>query len=443
MTSRIATFNLTIITQINEKMKKTLSGIFLLTALSMGVLLSCGGDDDDDNGRNDDNGTDIENTGGNGKTTLSPDNEKAFLEETSRLFLSYFDASEFDEISNAFRQVGDTDDEAFDDWLDDIMEKTLTDFYSGWYHSYEEYDALIRMANVKGSFTGSYDSGAWIRTSDSGNFTLNYTDRNNALWVLTVVPSGNVMGEVYVGEYDQYDSYRDKYYDLTVEVPQKITAQLTRQGETKATVSLNVNSLDVSDGEVSAMSKANASATVTLLSFTSTTTFSYTPNDGSSVSATVKKGSTTLLQLSMSGTPRVTNRDEELTAGRNVTATVDILGRVQVHATCTDTQTLSDALDKADENDDDGDIVSQCVTRANNAFTAYITNNGGSAQQAELKFARTSEKDYGYTYYYMTPTLQFSDDTSYSFEEYFSKRYFQNVIDTFNQIVDDFADLAE
>lgn len=424
-------------------MKKLRELAFILMALSVVTLQSCGGDDSDDNGRIGDNGTGIENTGGNGSTKLSPDKEKEFLEETSRVFLSYFDATEFDEVSNVLKQMGDLDGDVFDEWLDDAMEDSLTYSYSG-YYAYEMYDALIRASNLKGAYKGSYTSGTWVRANTMGDeFTLTYTDRNNAVWVLTIAHSDDVKGRLYTGEYGRYSGTKDQYYDITVEVPAKVTATLTRQGETKAMAEINVDNMSVVDGQPSVVSTINGRGKFSLLTYSSSTDFSYAPNKGSSVSFSLQKGSTTLLDCSISGTPRINVHEEEIIGGKNITVKIDILGRVQIHASCSDTQSYSDAIDRADENEEDADIVTECANHANSVLTAYITNNNGSQQQAELKLSRTSEEDYGDTYYSLTPTLNFSDGTSYAFEEYFTERYFQSVIDTFNKIIDDFEGLAD
>lgn len=434
--------------------------VFMLSlVLSAGVIVSCGGDNDEvadsnsgstdigNNGGNN-NGTDAGDNGGNGSSTLSANEEKQFIEETSRLFLGYFDAAEFNEISTALKQIGDKDGDVFDSWMYDAMEDiTQTWYYSGYYASHAYYDALIRASNIKGSFSTSYSSNSWTQTSSTGDFTLTFTDRNNAVWVLKVVPSGKTMGRFNADNaYDRETidtdgKYKEEHYDLTLEVPERVTATLTRQGVTQASADLQISNLNLGDdGKVSAMSRATATAVINVLAFNTNVSFSYSPNSGSSISATLKKGDTTIFNFSVKGTPRVD--DDELSNATNVTGTFDVLGRLQAHVTCTDIKTLADALDKAGENDYDGDIVSACAATANGAFTAYITNNGGSAQQATIKLSRTSEKSYGYTYYELTPTINFSDGTSYAFYDYFTKSYFQAVIDTYNRIVKDFEKLA-
>ena len=77
----------------------------------------------------------------------------------------------------------------------------------------------------------------------------------------------------------------------------------------------------------------------------------------------------------------------------------------------------------------------------NNCTNGYLTNNGGDAHQAILKFGiKPSSKsvymynsgNYTYTDYYtydITPILQFHDGSSYLVEDYFSETTFQNVYD--------------
>lgn len=456
-------------------MRKALWSILPLICLAM--LCACGGSDDNggDNGKTNDNGTGIENNGGNGETVLSPDDEKSFLEETSRVFMSYFNANEFEEMSNVAKQIrdlgdddddndaysslgkssvakkssdSDDDDDDIEDWIEDIMVKTLTASGTSeyWPYNYEYYDALIKASNVKGTYEASYTSGKWVRTKTTGDATINYTDKNGAKWTLTVVPSDGIKGEVYGGKDRRYSGYKETRYDFTFEVPGKVTALLTRQGQTQVSAELIVNSLNIKDQGKNTwptvMSSANGTFHATVLAYDINTSFNYAPNSGNSVSATVKKGNTTLVTVNAKGTNSINSSKNEFENGKNITADIDVLGRVQLHATCSDAKTFSDASNRADENDDEEDVVKDCAKKMNSVFSAYITNNGGSKEQGTIKISTTSEKDY-YTYYYLTPTINFSDGTYYDFDEYFSEKYFQKVIDMYNQLIKDFEDLGD
>ena len=429
-------------------MRKVLWGFLPLICVAM--FCACGGNDDNggDNGKTNDNGTGIENNGGNGEATLSPDAEKSFLEETSRVFMSYFNANEFEDMSNAAKQISDLDDDDVNDWVDDIMEKTLTASGNSeyWPYNYEYYVALIKASNVKGTYEASYTSGKWVRTKTTGDATINYTDKNGAKWTLTVVPSDGIKGEVYGGKDRRYSGYKETRYDFTFEVPGKVTALLTRQGQTQVSAELIVNSLNIKDQGKNTwptvMSSANGTFHATVLAYDINTSFNYAPNSGNSVSATVKKGNTTLVTVNAKGTNSINSSKNEFENGKNITADIDVLGRVQLHATCSDAKTFSDASNRADENDDEEDVVKDCAKKMNSVFSAYITNNGGSKEQGTIKISTTSEKDY-YTYYYLTPTINFSDGTYYDFDEYFSEKYFQKVIDMYNQLIKDFEDLGD
>lgn len=432
-------------------MRKALRSVLPLICVAM--LCACGGSDDNggDNGKTNDNGTGIENNGGNGKTALSPDDEKSFLEETSRVFMSYFNANEFEDMSNAAKQIGDLEDDDVNDWVDDIMEKTLTasGTNNNWWPSlsYEYYDALIKASNVKGTYEASYTSGKWERTKTTGDLTINYTDKNGAKWTLTVVPSDGIKGTVYGGKDRRYSGHKETRYDFTFEVPGKVTALLTRQGQTQASAELIVNSLNIKDQGKNTwptvMSSANGSFHATMLAYDINTTFNYAPNSGNSVSATVKKGNTTLVTVNAKGTNSVNSSKNEFENGKNITADVDVLGRVQLHATCSDAKTFYDANERAEDYDEDADIVKDCAKKMNSVFSAYITNNGGSKEQGTIKISTAADKDYYNTYYYLTPTINFSDGTYYDFDEYFSEKYFQKVIDMYNQLIKDFEDLGD
>jgi len=424
-------------------MKNTKHLSFFLVGICISFsLLSCGGDESIENARNDDNGTNISNNGGNGSEALTPDNEKKFIEETSRLFLSYFDAKEFEELSNTASQLDDIDGDALDTWAEDIIKKTLKSTEKD-YYTYNYYDALIKASNVKGTFAASYDTRKWEKTGNSDNLVLQYTDKNNAVWLLTVKHGGNVKGKIKINEDYEYGSsyYTRDVTDYYIEIPEDVSITLNRQKEEKVSATLHIKSLNWADGDAKITNKVSGSCSAKILSYSVDAEFDYNPNGTNSTNGSVKKSNATLVKFSSSTKSSISN--EELDYVKDCKSEVDILGRIQVHATCSNSKTLVDALEKAEDNDENADLFDSYLKKANDSFSAYITNNGGNKVQATMEFARDIHKGYYGSWYEVVPVLRFADDTYYSFEDYFTESYFKEAINIFEDLIDDFEDLGQ
>ena len=101
---------------------------------------------------------------------LTPEEEKKFLDETARLFLSYFNANDFQELVNVSKQLETVsdDDKVFDKWAEGFLSNTLTGIEEAHASSYNYdmylkisyYDRLLVASNFNGKFSASYN-GKW------------------------------------------------------------------------------------------------------------------------------------------------------------------------------------------------------------------------------------------------------------------------------------------
>lgn len=425
-----------------KKLFKTFIYLLCLTGLSLGVCSCSSSDDNGTDVPNDDNGTGIGNSGGNGNEVLTPDAEKKFFEETAQILNSYLVASETDEMSAAAKELGNVSSGDLGMLESLLFQETVRAGSRAYTYSY--YDVVIRTTACKGIYQASY-GGEWKKVGDSDNLQMTFTDSHNASWVLTVSSSGS-KGKVYISD-DQVWEYKGSYYngswyeysyDITtkyyyLDVPESITARLTRQGAVKADISVNISQLAIPAGsdEVSAISNATGTASVKFTPADKTydiyTTFEYAPNTGNSLNVAISKGDAKL--FSMKAKTGATSEESI----KGVSLMADILGRIQIHAAVEDSRIINDAMDRADDNWRDKSIVDGCAATINNAFTAYCTNNGGNAQQATVKVITTQPNSY--SGYDITPVLCFSDGTTYTFGDYFNENYFSNVINGFTDFI--------
>lgn len=393
--------------------------------------------------------------GGDGNTALTPDDEKAFIKETFEQLSKYIVADEFTELISAAKQFNDVNADEVDDALSSVMTETLTGTRVG---TISYYDRYIILSNLQGTYEAQA-GGKWEKTSDTGDFTCKFTDNAGALWVFGIKATGLVAEKVHLfTDDDSYHYYYPVWNNVTnsysyeeykggevaeiyVDIPQNINVTFTCNGVSKVAIDINIDSFnETPDGAVqSLLTSCSGSATVSITPAADTykchTTFVYTPNGTPNVSTVLSKASVTL--ISVSGSADYTYAgDDGKTNDRieNVTAQVDILGRLQVHATVTDVDKV-DGEYRGFENLADAE---QKKTTINNYMNAYITNNGGTVEQGKLQFDVNPYETYTYNYmegykkvqrYELVPVLCFSDNTSYAFVDYFTESYFKDLID--------------
>lgn len=444
--------------------------MLLFAALMSVSFIACGSDDDDpiENGRNDDNGTGIVNNGGKGNEKLTPDAEKKFLDETARLFLSYFNANDFQELVNVSKQLETVsdDDKVFDKWAEGFLSNTLTGTEEAHFGSYSYnmylkisyYDRLLVASNFNGKFSASYN-GTWKKEGDSNDLIISFTDKDNVEWVMTVTKSGNIKGKIYAsksssGSYVDEYNYSEQNYKNYIEIPENVNVIVTRQGKEQINIKLNVASMDIKNGQYDITSSLNATATVNVVGYNFELAFNSAPNTVSTFNVILKKNSTLLYSQKLSA--RVIVDGKDVADVKDAKCEIDILGRVQMNLASDNALDLNNALNAVSNYDEDGnrdawDLEKTKVhaIEANKALNkAYIANNGGSAEQATINFVTEEYEEYWQNYwehkgksYRIVPALTFADGTSYTFDEYFTKAAFDGTIDSFNDLVNRFKKL--
>ena len=430
-------------------MKK--SFFYLISLFVMGsVVVSCGDDNNSPTINTDDNGTGIQNNGGDGNTKLAPEAEKKHIEETARLFESYFVASETEEVTSTAKELdnvanGDLDELNKAMFVETVASKATT-------YTYDYYDVVIDASKAKGVYEAKAN-GTWKKTSDSDKLIMKYTDSHDAIWQLTLTTSGN-KGRVYVDKNRKYTysyNYNGQEYDYEskttqrkyyVDVPAETKVVLTRQGVEKVNCVVSISELATGDDyRPTPLSKAKGNVVITLTpqdkTYVVNADFCYMPNSRCWANTTVKKGNAILVNERCEGTSVAPSSSEKELNGTNLKCTVDILGRLQVHMTSDDFRKVSDAYENARKsaNITNEDYVRDCSAIINEHLNAKITNNGGNAEQAQAKTMVKSKNYYSSTRYSINAVLNFSDGTSYGFEEYFSKAYFNDVINKFNDFI--------
>ncbi|MCQ2255376.1 MAG: hypothetical protein MJZ29_07750 [Bacteroidaceae bacterium] len=396
------------------------------------TFVACGGDDDDvpGSGGEEGGGTVVVPSG-----KVDPAKEKQYIESVGQELAKLFRASDFQDIADMANELDDIEG---DDVFEDFIETTEK--------GYDEID-LIKLANIKGSFVGSFKNKSMKRTSSTGDLNISYTASDNKQWVLSVSHSGN-LGTVTLDEewdYHYSDGHYNEYITTTkMEIPKTVKAKLTKANETVAEVNLTINSLTITDGEPSQASKASYTLSSKVKDFEVTSNSEYNPGGKTIVKANVKKGKTNVATVTVEGNSSLSKG--EISNGNVTSLNVCILDKLNVKGNINDIKSLADALEEAEDNDENETTFDRWLKNANSYIDLGLYNNN-STKQASIIFGKDADKDYWggsyHTYYEIVPMIEFTDGTSYSFEEYFDEKTFKSLMDEVDKIINEFEKLVD
>ena len=441
-------------------MKKLKFAGFGLMALALGLgVAACGGDDDDDDPSG---GVELPKED-NKQEVLTETAQKQKLEEVGREFINKVSASDFQTLWDVVEYANDSyidnsyyDNDVINDWYEAALKAC----------ELKSNGDVVRRLFVASNFTGHFKAGTngWQRTADSKDLQFTFDDKARRECVLTVTTSGKTT-TIHNSEFDSYDyeydyssySYR-KYQDEenSYAVPEKIVVTLTRDGSELVSVTAN---MQVTAGSGNEVSLEQGVALVSLDAKVSgyrvvVDRASFDTRSSADASVTLTKGSETLLTAKVSAAGRLsetTKKDEwdewtevELAEGGEGTARVDVLGgKVSVRGTVSSLKTVVDNLDNASDNDDDESKFKRYIDNVNKQIDLGVFYDGGNTRQASLILLAEGEHDRwsSYTYWEAVPAVQFQDNSTYTFEEFFDEKTFSKLIDAFEDLMDDFEDL--
>jgi len=426
--------------------------ISLMYVAMLGLLLaSCS----DSNDKSDSEG------GGGGGGYDGPDKE--FLEQTGTELVGSFNSSDFNNfyairrvLENEYAYEGSEAEQHLDAVYN--VRQALNEAGSVKY-----YKRTLALANFSGNYYLS--NGTWHYQSGNG-LKCTFNDANGQQVVATVSSSGTTKTVYLFDEtkrhyeyiYPSYTSWREETQVL-VTIPQRVVVTVTQGGKTILESTTTVDLSNVTEGAKFDLSRNNLNVTTkTVINGLYTINVSqakYTANGESKAEFTISNASKTLISGSATGSSQLTNdKDEvEVKSLRNLNATLDILGRVQLKASCNDGIALSDCMDEAHANRYEEQAYKQTLNRTNTLYSANMYYNNNSTVKGTLTL-----EPFGDTYRYYAgwngnapiyetrtrweskPIITFtSDNSSYALEDYFTETRFKTVIDNFKSLVESVA----
>jgi len=450
-------------------MKKiyTLMAAALAFGSCSAILSSCGDDNEPDNPTPPAPVIDGE---------LTPTESKKHLEETATEVMNYFrpaEQQELIELTSYFgKQYGDlsmpenfdfesTNPQSMMSALGEISRGNVAAFAS----AATTYTYNVNFDRMKGVYKPKGDE--WVKISDSKDIVFQFSNSKQGDAQLTIVASGEVSNfDFTITDWDyDYDENGNWYeyeeeYKYNIALPHEVKFSLTSEGKELANGAV-VSSIDVKGHKFALQAETNV--------MNINARVEAKGNDSKvEQSSAVKVGGITIISSSAAINGKhlcdrdhweaLEDSDDESAylAGiiNNASANVDVLGRVQFAASIPNfTAKLVEAMENTYDNYDyqtkdaalnacknDCDIINQAI----NTQFRYNSNTvqGSLVFQPYLSY-EDSWGEYSYWEYEMESVLKFaSDNTTYSFEDYFGKG-FGNVTNQWESLIDNYKRIWE
>lgn len=443
-----------------------------------------GGDESGDN-ENDENG------GGEGPedgVVLEPDQQKVRLEEIAENLMDEYPSEDFKDLFSladrfSERYLENVSDNYWDPVFDYCEERGEELFFytesesTAGKNIYRKYntEAFLEFSHFHGQIT----LGQYSATCEDYDGTRMVFDLGNDSYVVEIAPSGKTTKAIYtfedvygyemnngywVDDYTWVDDYVmihavDRYH-FEVDVPERIRAVVTKNGSDFAVVDIafilnfNKNGIDITTDcfKVSATAQIDGhSAVIEKTGYDAST-------GRAEVSFTLRKGAQDIIRAQSSANAKfelITEVDEsndwyddyvypEFSLAKDFNMFVDVLGQLQVRASCVDGLKVSEYV----ENFYDADnlnVVERAIDNINNYVDCGLYYDGTNVRQAEVVMDYYVERDdyYGYEWYELDPIIVFPDGSKYAFYEYFDEGSFDGVLTSFELWIDLYATMLE
>lgn len=403
-----------------------------------------------------------------GDKKLNSTEQKQKLESVAKAFMAEVKANNFTSLkelgqycSDHYVNNDDFDNDVVTEWFEDALDASCEivgiqkEQHGSWIESRKLYNRVIALANFTGHFTSQKSSWKKEKASD---LQFIFTDQDGKPCNITVTSSGKTK-KAYVGQtedwYDwDYDENKKEYIDYINEykeyvmVPEHITITLTQNGTKLVETVVNID-LSAFSGPEFDLSKdglvTEVVAQVGDFTWNVQRAEYSAKNHNASITGYMKKGSSTLATFQAQAADLdVTN--ESFNDAKKATVTFDLMGQMQIKATCSNAKKYADLIDQAEENDENEPLFKSYINQANELTDIAVFYDKGSIRQASMKLMSFKEESYwsSDSYWYCEPVILFDDDSTYStFNAYFNEKDFRSVIDTFESLIRGYEDLFE
>lgn len=401
------------------------------------------------------------------KEVLDPDTQKAKLQQIGIKLMDVFPAQEYEDMMELSEILFSHCDKYFDtedyDWseLEEVGEDLIDDFYREKQKSSHkwEYTYTVFLSNCTGVVTLG-KRGAEYQDSDETKLIIEDVEGED--WEAVLVAKnlktvflGEWLATYYNYEWDEESwEYKDveyeEIYNITVEIPNSLTFDVSREGQFVASLTVNFDYRIGNDGVDYSSDRIGVSVEMKVDDLVMTLEqASVDAATGEIVySQTLTKGGMFIVSQKLSASAVIELEEED---GEVLEAVVDkasanvelnLLGELQLKGTCTDFVKLIEPLEEELDSERD---CERAAERATALIDINVYYDCTPTVQAKIEFEPLSDYDdyYGKEVYWIAPVIVFEDGSRYLFEKYFKERDFRDLIESFEDFVLDYEDMID
>ena len=456
----------------------------LLALAFTSSLIACSSSDDTEDSGNK----------GNEGVVFSSEQQKERLSQIGKEFLNSIPASDFNELDELGNYIADTycnkdsktedvekwADKCFKALIDEVLDpKTSGDDYYKSIYNYTR--RTYKLSQFRAHLTWNSSKNKWEVQEGTSDLKATCKDKNGQTVTATLTTSGKTT-KVYAGEieldddynynwwYDDYGYYHSQstYTSETdiayVEVPEVVNIKLTRGGQTLVSVQVKTDLSSLS-GQNFDLSKSAFTVSVSAqlagydIQCDRVSAKANTEN-GIVSKVTILKNGKKLLSAEVSATANVSgsgmvwseNADEkaieknlENTTGNVSVCNFDILGQLQISATCSDIKKIAEYMEEAEDARYNEATVNNYVQKINNLAAVKFYYDGNNTLQGNIELEAVPRQGHSGTKYEIEPVVVFADGSRYNMinESYFNESNFKSLINLGESLFDRYEDMTE
>lgn len=394
-----------------------------------------------------------------GKETLEADEQKKKLEQVATKMIDLFPVDEYEDLMEIGAKAVGYGSYIFDEYYDwSELEEAWEDIGESFFTQEEISDTETRyfLYLFLSNCTGIVEFGEYkVSYQESSQTKVIFHEDDGTKWEAEITPKK--LKEVYLGEWMSsyyagfdYDTYEDvwytEYYDVTVEVPESLTASVTKDGKKLAEVSFSIehnigkDGLDIERDHVS----FNCEVQLDDIKLNVAKALYDAKKGDIELAFALYKGDIFVLSTTLSGNARYTLDEDGYIddwTGSSFNIRSNFLGEIQIEGEFDNVKEMGELLDSYIETERDLERISD---KMNSLFDVTVYYDGTSSKQAAIEFEPMVYHDsYWGDEYWIEPVLVFNDGSRYLFYDYFTEEDFKSLIRKFERMVDNYESMFE
>lgn len=388
--------------------------------------------------------------------------EKELLEETGIAFTKKFKAADHTNLKDLYDVMKDYDGSVLENEakvrFEALKEALGTDSTStnrwGDVYYFTNYRRILSAAAFTGHF--KVEGNAWNYTEDADDLRAEFTDTDGTPVVALLKTSGDTK-RIHIGTQELSKRYLSNGYECDainqfVDVPEHINLTLTRGDSTLVDVTVDFDLSQITSSHPSATKDGFACVVAAKVNNMEVDVrrCAYTAMKGAEIAVRMKMDGKTIFTAGLNANGYVDISEENTNIGEEDTFSnlkdanlwLNILGWVQLKGNIADIQQIYKLSKDLYDFKRDGERYSSRVNDINNLVDMKCYYRQEPTVRGRITLSPDCETDWrGDEEWILHTDITFvSDQSSYAIDTYFTEDSFNSLIDTVNDILNDFED---